>query len=122
GEIVADEALQEPHQLADLGGGPAPVLGRKTIDRQVADTKLSRGTHGAAQRFDAAAMTFHARQAAARRPAAVAIHDDRHVIGRDRSTARVGRRYLWQGAVSRGAHRTPITGRQTCMISFSLLA
>jgi hypothetical protein len=37
------------------------------------------GANDAAQRLDAAAMAFGARQAARGRPASVSVHDDRHM-------------------------------------------
>ena len=79
GKIVADEATQQSHQLADLGGGPRPVLGAEREDRQDFDAEIARRAHRAPQRLDAPAMTFAARQTARRRPASVAIHDDRDV-------------------------------------------
>ena len=50
---------------------------------RIADAEIAGRAHGAAQRFDAAPMALDARQAARRRPASVAVHDDgdmaRHV-------------------------------------------
>src|SRR5260370_7654739 len=78
-QIVTNEAAQQPHQLANLGGRARPVLGAEGKNRQETDSEVAGGTHGAPQRFDAAAMAFPTRQAARRRPAAVAVHDDGNV-------------------------------------------
>ena len=76
GEIVPDEALQQAHQVGDLLGRTAPVLGREAVDGQVADAEIAGGAHGAADRLDAAPMALEPRQPALGRPAAVAVHDD----------------------------------------------
>src|SRR5260370_12049883 len=78
-QIVTNEAAQQPHQLANLGGRARPVLGAEGKNRQETDSEVAGGTHGAPQRFDATAMAFPTRQAARRRPAAVAVHDDGNV-------------------------------------------
>src|SRR5258707_12803114 len=75
-QIVTNEAAQQPHQLANLGGRARPVLGAEGKNRQETDSEVAGGTHGAPQRFDTTAMAFPTRQAARRRPAAVAVHDD----------------------------------------------
>jgi hypothetical protein len=62
-----------------------PVLARKREQRQrldaAAPTELDRGAHG----FLAFAMSEAARAPAALGPAAVAVHDDRHVARNARS-------------------------------------
>ena len=90
GEIVADEALQEAHEVGHLLRRPAPVLGREAVDREIADAELDRRADGAPHRLDAAAMALDPGQAAPRRPAAVAVHDDRH-MGRHGFAACAGR-------------------------------
>ena len=82
GEIVADEAFQQPHQQRNLLGRTAPVFGRKAVDRQERNADLDGGAHRPPHRLDAAAVAFETRQAARLRPAAVAVHDDGDVPGR----------------------------------------
>jgi hypothetical protein len=76
GEVVADKTSQKAHQIRHFGRRPAPVLGRKAVDRQIAHAKADGGAHRDADRFDAAAMALEARQSARLRPTAVAVHDD----------------------------------------------
>ena len=83
------------------GGRPRPVLRAEGKDRQDADAEIAGGAHRAAQRLDAAAMAFAARQAARRRPAPVAIHDDGDVprhgeLADPHSSQRLGLRHLRQ--------------------------
>ena len=75
-EVVADEELDQAEQVRDLLRRPAPVLGGEAVDREVADTELTGGAHGAADRLDAAAMTLDPRQSPPGGPAAVPVHDD----------------------------------------------
>ena len=75
-QIVADETLQEAHEVRDLFGRPAPVLGREAVEGQVPDAELAGRAHRPPDRLDAAPMALEARQAALGRPAAVAVHDD----------------------------------------------
>ena len=82
GEILADEALQQPHQVGDLLDGAGPVLGREAVDREVADPEVGRRLDGRAQGLDATAVAFEARHAAGRGPTPVAVHDDAD-MGRD---------------------------------------
>ena len=82
GEVAADEELQQPHQVADLGFRPRPVFRREGVDGQPGDAHVGGGADGLAQRLDAGAMAGDARQAARLRPAAIAIHDDRDMLGR----------------------------------------
>src|SRR5215469_3718364 len=114
GKIVTDEAAQQRQQIANFRWRSRPVFGAERKDGEHGNAEIAGGTHGLAQRLDAAAMTFHARQAARRRPAPVAIHDDgnvtRHVI-----LALAGER-LFQFA------RRNRCVAQTVMISFSLAA
>ena len=76
GEVVAHETLEEAHQVGDLLGGPAPVLGGEAVQGEIADADLAGGTDGAPDGLDAAPVSLDPRQAAPRRPAAVAVHDD----------------------------------------------
>ena len=81
-QVALDVALEQPHQFGNLGPRPAPVLGRKAEHCQAIDANLSRALDCALQRLDACPMAKGARQTARTRPAAVAVHDQRHVQGR----------------------------------------
>jgi hypothetical protein len=79
GEIVANKAAQQRHQLADFGCRTRPVLGAERENREKADTEIAGGAYRATERLDAAAVAFPTRQPARRRPAPVAVHDDGNV-------------------------------------------
>ena len=79
GEIIADEAAEQSEQIADFGRRPRPVLGAERKDREVEHADFMGGANDTAQRLDAAAMAFGARQATRGGPASIAVHDDRHV-------------------------------------------
>src|SRR5581483_7423106 len=85
GEVAADEEAEQPEDEIDLRRRTRPVLGGKAEQRQVADAEVERGAHRPAHRLDAAAMALAPRQAARRRPAAVAVHDDRNVARNPRT-------------------------------------
>ncbi len=74
--LVGEIEAQQRHQRGDLGLGPAPVVGGEGVERRRADALPGRGLDHAADRLDAGLVAAHARQAASRRPAAVAVHDD----------------------------------------------
>ncbi len=74
-EVVA----QQPHEAVDLARRAVPVLRRKGEDRQAVEAQLEGRSHGPAQRLGATAVARRTWQTAAARPAAVAVHDDRHV-------------------------------------------
>jgi hypothetical protein len=114
GEVLADEAAQEPHQIGDLRGRTRPVLRAEGEDRQKGNAEVTRSTNGAAQRLDAAPMSFDARQAASGGPASVAIHDDGHMPRHLEGAAPLREKL---GAASRSRRVA-----QTVMISFSLAA
>ena len=85
GQVVADEAAQQPEQVADLFGRPRPVFRAEGENRQIGDAEFAGAANDLAQRLDAAPMALAARQSARGGPAAVAIHDDGDVaryIGR----------------------------------------
>ena len=93
GEIAADEALHQPHQVVDLLGRARPVLGREAVEREVA------GCRDRSRRAPCAApprRPCDGRPSAAGRawrPAAVAVHDDGDVARhrrRSRSPSRGG--------------------------------
>ena len=76
GEIAADEALHQAHQIVDLVRRPRPVLGREAVDRDELDAEFHRRPHraGAPPRRPCCGRWRAAGRAL--RPAAVAVHDD----------------------------------------------
>ena len=80
--LLDDVVAQELHQRGDLLERPLPVLRREGVQRQRAQADLARGAHHLAHRLGALAVPLDARQAVLLRPAAVAVHDDRHVAGK----------------------------------------
>ena len=68
--------FEQPEQGDDLAHGALPVVRGKRVQRQRADTQAGSGTHDAADRFDAGAMSFGAGEAARGSPAAVAVEQD----------------------------------------------
>jgi hypothetical protein len=62
--------------MVDLVFGPFPVLAAEGIERQTVDPQRLDRAHEFTHRLDPAPMAERARQAAALRPAAIAIHDD----------------------------------------------
>ena len=68
GKIVADEAAQQPHQVADFRRRPRPVLRAEGEEGENADAEIAGRADGAAQRLDAAPMALAARQSALRPP------------------------------------------------------
>ena len=101
GEVAADEALHQPHQIVDLVDRARPVLGREAVEREVGDAELDRRAHRAPHRLDAVAMTDGARQAVLAGPAPVAVHDDGDVARRGRRPARA-RAGMFLGVRHRG--------------------
>src|SRR6266850_782422 len=75
-ELQADIPLEQHHQRVDLGARPLPVLDRKRIKRQHVDAEPRRRLDDVADRVDAGAMPFDARQVPLRCPSSVAVHDD----------------------------------------------
>ena len=80
-ELEPDVALQQHHQRVHFGTRALPVLDRERVERQHVDAEPRRGFDDVADRIDAGAVPFDARQMALRRPAAVAVHDDGDVRG-----------------------------------------
>ena len=68
GEIVADEAAQQAHEIADFRLRPRPVLRAEREEGEDLDAEFAGRAHRAAQRLDAAPVAFAARQARAGRP------------------------------------------------------
>ncbi len=74
-EIIA----QKRHQRRDFRLRPTPIVGGERVARQRRDTLIWRGANDASQRFDACLVSFQTRQSPLRRPAPIAVHDDRDV-------------------------------------------
>ena len=114
---AADHVLVEAHQEAHLLGRPPPVLGRERVGRDGRDAQLDRAVQHVHQRRLAGAVALGAGQPALVGPAAVAVHDDRdvlgHELGRDVGRRRPGRvrRRIGPRAVARRGYRARILGR-----------
>ena len=65
------------HQPSDFGGRPLPVVRRESIEGQGGDTHFDRCLDCAANGSRSRLMPGQPGQPAHRRPAAIAIHDDR---------------------------------------------
>ena len=75
-EVGEDEALHQPHQVADLFLGPLPVFGAESVERHRVDAEVARRAHDRPHRLDAGLVTGDAGQQPLFRPAAIAVHDD----------------------------------------------
>ena len=93
-EFAADVELEQTHEAGDFIGGPLPVFGREGVHREGFEAETGRGLDHRADRLHTGAMTFKTRQEPALRPAAVAVHDDRHVPGKAIEIDRVHKRPL----------------------------
>ena len=78
-EVTVHIVLQQPHDLGDLAGRPAPILRREGIEGEPADAQVGGRLHNPANRLHALGVAQFARQPPALGPSAIAIHDDRHV-------------------------------------------
>src|ERR1700722_3002369 len=101
GDLAAQIEPQQEHQLLDLLDRTAPILGRKTEDRQIRNLQSPGGFNDPAHRFHAAAMTGGTEHSPCLRPTAIAVHDDG-----DMPRPGIGRKF------GGGGH-------QICLISFS---
>src|ERR1700686_2799030 len=79
GHFFADVFAQELHQEIGFDFGAAPILDGKSVERQSFDVEPRASFNSGSGRLGAVAVTSDSRKMAALRPAAVAIHDDRHV-------------------------------------------
>ena len=77
--FVADDLLQQEEEAAHFLVGPGPVLPAEGIQGQDFDATPDGVADDLADGLDASRVAFHLRLAAGLRPAAVAVHDDRHV-------------------------------------------
>ena len=78
-QLEAKIALEQRHQRVDFGARSLPVLDRKRVQREHADAQPRRRLYHVANRVDPGTMALDTGQVPLRRPAAVAVHDDRHV-------------------------------------------
>ena len=78
---AAEELGVEAEDVAHLGAGADPVLGREAEDREPADVAPHGDAHEPGEVLLALGVTLGAGQAAAPGPAAVAVHDARDVHG-----------------------------------------
>ena len=101
GALLEHEPAQQPHQVRHLGRGPLPVLRRERVQRQyrMPSSRAARTTRRTASAPCAVAVA--SRAAARRGPAAVAVHDDRDVLGK----------WVQGGLLSSRKHRRVTAGR-----------
>src|SRR5205823_7354429 len=78
GQLLLDRLAEQLHQRIDLVLRARPVLGREGVHRERPHAELDAALDGAAQRARAGAVTRRDWQAAALRPAAVVVDDDRN--------------------------------------------
>src|SRR5436190_13856325 len=74
-------AAEQSHEMAHLRFRTAPVLGRECVERKILQAELARCAHHLADGGNAFDMPRFARQEPVLGPAAVAIHDDRNMLG-----------------------------------------
>ncbi len=86
GQFLAQVFAQQAHQKGDFGLGAAPVFQRKSVQGEGGNMQPGAGLNDGARRLHTGAMAGNARQMAALRPAAVAVHDDGNMA---RQAARV---------------------------------
>jgi hypothetical protein len=79
GHFFADIFAQQLHEEIGFNFGAAPILNGKSVKRQSFDVQPRASFNRGAGSFGAVAMAGDARKMTALRPAAVAVHDDRHV-------------------------------------------
>ena len=79
--LALDIAAEQPHQARYLGLGAFPVFGRKGEYCQIFDGKIRASLDDFTHPFGPGMMAQQSGPAAHLRPAAIAIHDDRDVIG-----------------------------------------
>ena len=77
--FFADIFAQELHEEIGFDFGAAPILDGKSVEGQRFDVEPRASFNGGAGSLGAVAVASDSRKMTALRPAAVAIHDDRHV-------------------------------------------
>jgi hypothetical protein len=96
-ELAPDIEAQEAHQVADLGLGPFPILGRESVEGEAFDAGLARRSEHLAGGLGALAVAGGAGKPPRLRPAAVAVHDDGDVARNRRARISGGRLRLEAG-------------------------
>ena len=81
GDLFRDVFLEQIHQRGDLGRGAIPVFLGKRKQGEDFDPGIDGAFHRFPHRLHAGPMAERPRQPAFARPAAVAVHDDRHMAG-----------------------------------------
>ena len=81
--LAEDVGAEDAHQPLDLVERALPVLGREGVERQVGDAEVGAGPDDLGHPPGAAGMAGDAVHATGGGPAAVAVHDDPDVKGRD---------------------------------------
>jgi hypothetical protein len=117
GQLRADRPLEKAQEGRDLVLRPAPVLRRERVECQVVQAESVRRADDGARCLHPFSVAGDARQAPPRRPATVAVHDDRDVLGpwlsaRDREQlglAERGQLSLRPGACGVQRHATVIS-------------
>src|ERR1019366_8343138 len=79
GELLFEVVAQQAPEGFHCGSRPLPVLDREGVEGERFDTEAGAGFYSGPHGADAGFVAGHARQQAAGRPAAVAVHDDRDV-------------------------------------------
>ena len=80
-QLVHERGREEVHEQIDLVLRPLPVLSRERVDGQHVKAEADARRDRLAQRVDAGDMALAAVEPAGSGPAAVAVHDDRDVLG-----------------------------------------
>ena len=83
-ELAAQIVLQQPHERGDLGVRALPVLDRERVQREHGNPEARRGLDRGSYGLRAGTVPFDTWKMPGRRPAAVAVHDDRDVARQPR--------------------------------------
>src|SRR5690349_17382760 len=89
--LAPDGRLEQTEEALDLLVATCPVLTREGVDRQRLDAAVGSVFDDRPDGIDACGVTLDLGQAVHLGPAAIAVHDDRHVA-RQRLRRRVGQR------------------------------
>ena len=85
GDLALERIDEQRHQAPHFLHGPPPVLAREREQREHLHARFCTTLDGGPHRLDAGLVARLARQRAAARPAAIAVHDDGDVPGRELS-------------------------------------
>jgi hypothetical protein len=81
-QVALQVGLQQAHQEADLGAGPAQIVfERKGVEREPGQADAGGGLRDQLHALGALLVAQKALERAAAGPAAVAVHDDGHMLG-----------------------------------------